>query len=72
MGARFRKKGFHFLANFPSHPAEELDHAYMQVPGPYHLYWPKQAVMLRQHSKLFFKNGNTHRFLDFLERLDGV
>lgn len=41
MGARSRNKGFHFLAKFPSHSAEELDHAYVQVPGPYHLYWPK-------------------------------
>lgn len=40
-GSKIQKKAFHFLSKFPSHSAEELDHAYIQVPGPYHLYWPK-------------------------------
>lgn len=35
MGTRSKKKnGFLFLAKFPSCSAEELDHAYMQVPAP--------------------------------------
>lgn len=34
MGARSKKNGFLFLAKFPSCSAEELDHAYMQVPAP--------------------------------------